>query len=253
MVSFQLLLTVALLASPLVAQEKPPAPAPVRVLALKAKTAHVQGIDTDGAHLWVTSVERAASKGFLQEFAVADGSLLRTIEVQEGGRYHPGGIAADEDSIWIPVAEYRKESSAVIQRRNKRTLALEFQFPVADHIGCLAVTPQFLIGGNWDSRDFYVWDHQGKLVRKAPSTTANGYQDLKFRDGQLVASGLLQGGQAAVDWLDISSLKLIRRLPLGNTDRSAPLTREGMTLFENRLWLLPEDGDSRLFIFDLPK
>ena len=115
------------------------------------------------------------------------------------------------------------------------------------------MTPQFLIGGNWDSRDFYVWDHQGKLVRKVPSTTANGYQDLKFRDGQLVASGLLQGGKAAIDWLDVSSLKLIRRLPLGNTDRSAPLTREGMTLFENRLWLLPEDGDSRLFIFDLPR
>jgi hypothetical protein len=29
------------------------------------------------------------------------------------------------------------------------------------------------------------------------------------------------------------------------------LTREGMTLFENRLWLLPEDGDSRLFVFYL--
>jgi len=228
-------------------------PDPVRVLALKARTAHVQGIDTDGVHLWVTSVERATRKGFLQEFAVSDGSLQRTVELQDGDRYHPGGIAAAENSIWIPVAEYRKESSAVIQRRNQRTLALEFQFPVGDHIGCLAVTPQFLIGGNWDSRDFYVWDHQGKLVRKAPSTTANGYQDLKHRDGQLVASGLLQGGQAAIDWLDVSSLKLIRRLPLSNTDRSAPLTREGMTLFEHRLWLLPEDGDSRLFIFDLPR
>jgi hypothetical protein len=213
----------------------------------------VQGIDTDGVHLWVTSVERATSKGFLQEFAVADGSLLRTIEVQDGPRYHPGGIAADKDSIWIPVAEYRKESSAVIQRRNKRTLALEFQFPVADHIGCLAITPEFLIGGNWDSRDFYIWDHQGRLVRKVSNTSENGYQDLKWHDAQLVASGLLQGGKAAVDWLDFPSLRLIRRHPLGNTDRSAPLTREGMTIFENHLWLLPEDGDSRLFIFDLPR
>jgi len=226
---------------------------PVRELALRTKTAHVQGIDTDGVHLWVTSVERAARKGFLQEFAVADGKLLRTLELQDGDRYHPGGIAAAGDSIWIPVAEYRKESSAIIQRRNKNTLALEFQFTVPDHIGCVAVTPQFLIGGNWDSRDFYVWDHQGKLLRKVPSTTANGYQDLKFRDGQLVASGLLEGGRAAIDWLDVSSLKLIRRLELGNTDKSAPLTREGMTIFENRLWLLPEDGDSRLFIFDLPR
>ena len=257
MVTFRLLLVFAAFASPIVAQgvaqPNPPAPAPVRVLALHAKTAHVQGIDTDGVHLWVTSVERTTRKGFLQEFAVADGRLLRTIELQDGDRYHPGGIAASESSIWIPVAEYRRESSAVIQRRNKNTLALEFQFPVADHIGCIAVTPEFLIGGNWDSRDFYVWDYQGKLLRKMPSSTANGYQDLKFHAGQLLASGLLQGGQGAIDWLDISSMKLIRRLPMGNTDRSAPLTREGMTVFENRLWLLPEDGDSRLFIFELPR
>src|SRR5215471_20263639 len=78
--------------------------APVRVLALKARTAHVQGIDTDGVHLWVTSVERDTRKGYLQEFAVADGRLERSVEVQDGARFHAGGIAADADSIWIPVA-----------------------------------------------------------------------------------------------------------------------------------------------------
>ena len=226
--------------------------APVRVLPLRAKTAHVQGIDTDGLHLWVTSVERATRKGFLQEFAVGDGRLERTIEVQDGERYHPGGIATEGNAIWIPVAEYRAKSSAIIERRNKQTLALEFQFAVADHIGCLAVTPQFLIGGNWDSRDFYVWDHQGKLIRKVPNTTGNGYQDLKFNEGQLVASGLLPGGKSAIDWLDAATFALLRRATLGNTDHHQPFTREGMTLFEKHLWLLPEDGESRLFVLDLP-
>jgi hypothetical protein len=235
------------------AQPVPEGPAPVRVLALQTRTAHVQGIDTDGVHLWVTSVDRATRKGYLQEFAVADGRLERSVEVQDGARFHPGGIAADADSIWIPVAEYRASSTAVIQRRSKRTLALDFQFPVPDHIGCVAVTPQLIIGGNWDSRDFYVWDHRGKLIRKVAATSGNAYQDMKVHDGQLVASGLLSGGRAAVDWLEISAMTLIHRVPLGNTDRSLPLTREGMTVFENRLWLLPEDGDSRLFVFDLPR
>lgn len=234
------------------AQTAPEALKQVRVLPLQAKTAHVQGIDTDGVHLWVTSVDRASRKGFLQEFAVADGKLERTLEVQDGDRYHPGGMAADATSLWIPVAEYRATSTATIQRRNKRTLELEFQFTVTDHIGCVAVTPEFVIGGNWDSRDFYVWDHQGKLIRKVPSTSGNSYQDLKVRAGQLIGSGTLPGGRGAIDWLDLSAMKLAERLLLGNTDRSQPLTREGMTLFENRLWLLPEDGDSRLFVFDLP-
>jgi hypothetical protein len=226
---------------------------PVRVLPLQTRTAHVQGIDTDGIHLWVTSVDRAARKGYLQEFAVADGRLERSVEVQDGDRFHPGGIAADASSIWLPVAEYRASSSAVIQRRSKRTLALEFQFAVPDHIGCIAVTPALIIGGNWDSRDFYVWDHDGKLIRKVASTSENSYQDLKVRDGLLVASGLLSGRRSAVDWLDLSSMHLIRRVPLGSTDRGEPLAREGMTVFENRLWLLPEDGDSRLFVFEIPR
>lgn len=248
MTSLRLSSVLALLAWTSAAQT----PAPIRVLALQAKTAHVQGIDTDGVHLWVTSVERATGKGYLQEFAAADGHLERSIEVQDGARYHPGGIAADADSIWIPVAEYRAASTAIIQRRNQRTLALEFQFAVPDHIGCIAVTPDFLIGGNWDSRDFYVWDHRGKLLHKVASTSGNSYQDLKFHAGQLVASGTLADGQSAVDWLDPASMKLIHRLLLGKTDRSQPFTREGMTLFENHLWLLPEDGDSRLFVFALP-
>ena len=154
-------------------QTKPDAMTPRRVLVLQAKTAHVQGIDTDGVHLWVTSVERATRKGYLQEFAVSDGRLERSVQVQDGERYHPGGIAADRDSIWIPVAEYRPKSTAVVQRRNKRTLEIQGQFEVPDHVGCIAVTPEYLIGGNWDSRDFYIWDHQGKLIRKAPSATGN--------------------------------------------------------------------------------
>ncbi|MEO8595848.1 MAG: DUF6454 family protein [Candidatus Solibacter sp.] len=225
---------------------------PLKTLALQTTTAHVQGIDTDGAKLWVTSVDRGSRKGFLQEFTVSGGRLLRTIELQDHGRFHPGGIAIDETSIWIPIAEYRANSTAVIQRRNLRTLALEAQFMVDDHIGCVAVTPEFIIGGNWDSRDLYFWDHAGKLIRKIANQTGNSYQDIKYRDGLIVASGTLTGAKAAVDWLDIAG-KLVARHTPGNTDRGQPLTREGMTVFGNQLWLLPEDGASRLFIFDLPR
>jgi hypothetical protein len=246
------LLVLAALSLYSAAQTSPAAMAPVSVLTLQTKTAHVQGIDTDGNHLWVTSVDRASRKGFLQEFSVADGRLERSVEIQDGDRFHPGGIAADADSIWIPVAEYRAKSTAVIQRRNKRTLVLESQYAVDDHIGCIAVTPEFLIGGNWDSRDFYFWDHQGKLIRRVSSATGNAYQDIKFRGGHVIASGTLTGSRAAIDWLDLS-IGLVRRLELGKTDRSQPYTREGMTLFQDRLWLLPEDGESRLFQFELPR
>ncbi len=225
---------------------------PERVLSLRGETHHVQGIDTDGSHLWLTSVDSPTRKGFLQVFSVADGRLEKEVEVQDGERFHPGGLAADATSVWIPVAEYRASSTSVIQKRNKTTLALEFQFSVPDHIGCVAVTPEFIIGGNWDSRDFYVWDHSGKLIRKVTSDTANAYQDVKVRDGSLVASGTTAGKKGAIDWLSMPSFKLDRRLPVANTDKGDPYTREGMTIFNGQLWLLPEDSSSRLFVFRLP-
>jgi len=223
----------------------------IRVLNLKGTTHHVQGIDTDAERLWVTSVNAPSRKGYLHEFSVKTGESLRAAEIQDGERFHPGGMASDANSLWIPVAEYRAKSTSVIQRRNKRTLALEYQFPVPDHIGCIAVTPELLIGGNWDSREFYVWNHRGELLRQIPITTANAYQDMKFSAGHIVAAGLLGDRTGAIDWLDLSSMKLVHRLTAGNTDRGVSYTHEGMAIDGDELLLLPEDGPSRLFVFRL--
>jgi hypothetical protein len=223
----------------------------VRVFELKGPTHHVQGIDTDAKRLWVTSVDTPRRKGYLHEFSMMTGESLRVVEIQDAERFHPGGIASGAKSLWVPVAEYRAHSSSVIQRRSMRTLEIEFQFPVPDHIGCIAVTPEFLIGGNWDSRDFYVWNHRGELVRKIASTTSNAYQDMKFDSKYIVASGLLAGGAGAIDWLDSRSLKIVHRMTAGRTDRGAAYTREGMGIWRGQLLLLPEDEPSRLFIFRL--
>jgi hypothetical protein len=225
----------------------------LKTIELKGTTHHVQGIDLDaeGTRLWVTSVDRAAKKGYLHEFSLPSGELRRTVEVGVGERFHPGGIALDGESLWIPVAEYRRDSSATIQRRNARTLELEGQFEVADHIGCVAAGAEGLIGGNWDSRIFYVWDRSGKLLRKVENPTPNGYQDLKFAGGQLVGGGLLPGRVGAIDWLEWPSLKLVKRMEAGKTSRDVPFTNEGMAVRGDRLWLLPEDGPSRLFEFGL--
>lgn len=220
-----------------------------KILELRASTYHVQGIDTDGVHLWLTSVDTPGRKGYLHEFLLEDARELRRIDLQDGDRFHAGGIAADQDSIWIPVAEYRANSTAVIQKRNTETLALELRFSVPDHIGCLAVTPEYIIGGNWDSRDFYFWDHRGNLIRKLASTTGNAYQDMKFDGSRIVASGNLADHTGAVDFLDYPSLHLTRRIKVGKTDRGAILTREAMTVFKGAIGLLPEDVNSRLFIF----
>ena len=76
----------------------------LRLLELKGTVYHVQGIDTDGTRLWVTSVDTANRKGYLHEFSVMTGDFLRVTEIQDGERFHPGGMASDGTSLWIPIA-----------------------------------------------------------------------------------------------------------------------------------------------------
>jgi len=220
----------------------------IAVISLQGVLHHVQGIDVEGGSLWVSSVDAKARKGYLTRFELPSARLIQQVEVQEGRRIHPGGIALDGDFIWVPVAEYRRGGASAIQRRHKQTLALQSSFEAPDHIGCIAAGDGFLVGGNWDSRILYRWTKEGVLLAKTPNPHATAYQDLKIVDGQLIGSGLLPGRKGVIDWLAVDDFNLLRRVEMGTTSRGVPFTNEGMTIRAGRLYLLPEDDPSRLFI-----
>jgi hypothetical protein len=113
----------------------------------------------------------------------------------------------------------------------------------------LAVSPRYLVGGNWGSRLFYVWDRKGRLLRKFTNSEANQYQDLKFFGNYLVASGVVTSASGSIDWLEWPSMRVIQRVLAGTTSRGVPFTNEGMSIDKEFLYLLPEDGPSRLFIY----
>src|SRR5207248_2535175 len=177
----------------------------------------------------------------VQECWLAGGALMPEVHLQDGVRYHPGGISATAESLWITIAKYRANSTSIIQRRNKQTLAVEKQFTVEDHIGCIAVHGDTLIGGNWDTRELYFWDTNGKLLRKEVNAARNAFQDMKVAGGMLVGSGLLADRSGAIDWIDLATLKPVRRVIAGKTSRGDPFTREGMAIVGEELMLLPED------------
>ena len=240
-----------LLAAHVSAQETRSTLTLTQTIPLAGETFHVQGIDIDGSRLWVTSVDTKAKRGLLFEYKLPEGRLLRSVEIHDGIRYHPGGMMADGESLWIPVAEYKRESTAVIQRRNKQTLALESQFVVNDHIGAIAVTPAGLIGANWDARDLYIWDRTGKQIRKVANSSQIAFQDMKFEQGKLIGSGLRSDKSGEIVWMQWPSLEVVKRLSVGRTDRGISYTHEGMATKRTKLWFLPEDGPSRLFAFTL--
>lgn len=221
-------------------------------IAIQAELDHVQGIDVRGGDLWISSVERETRKGRLHRVALPSGEAARAVEVQQGERFHPGGVALDDDWIWVPVAEYRPLSTAVIQRRRADTLELAASFEVSDHIGCIAADGDRLIGGNWDSELFYEWNRQGREISRKSRRTETHYQDLKLSDGLLVASGTMAPSRGSIDWLSPLTYTLRRRILAGETDRGVRFTNEGMAVGDGKIYLLPEDGPSRLFVFRLP-
>jgi hypothetical protein len=221
----------------------------IRTVALNAVLDHPQGITTsaDGATLFVTSVLRKEQKGLLVAFRASDGMLQQRVEVQDGARYHPGGFGRLGDALWLPVAEYRRGSTSVVQSRDTRTLAVRSSFEVADHVGAVAVTSGAIIGCNWDARVFYEWTFDGRQSARVEHDGAARYQDLHWAGEALIAAGLL-GDTGVVDLLDWPSLDLRERIVVGRTDRGVVLTAEGMAVAGSELLLLPEDDPTRVFV-----
>jgi hypothetical protein len=196
-------------------------------------------------------VDAAKKRGYVHQFNRATYKFERQVDVTEGELFHPGGLSVSGDSIWVPVAEYKPNSSAVLLELDKRTLKERRRIPVADHLGCVAVMPDGLIAGNWSSRKLYVFDRDGKQTRVIDNASPNQYQDIKFVGGMLVASGNLTKTTGAIDWYAWPSMKLVRSAQAGVTDKGRLYTAEAMALEGKDLYLLPEDGPSRLFHFVL--
>lgn len=220
-----------------------------RVVTLAATLDHPQGLaaSADGTAWFVSSVLRKAQKGVLAAFRAADGSLLRQVEVQDGPRYHPGGFGRLGDTLWLPVAEYRRASTSVVQARDVTTLAARSSFAVDDHIGAVAASAAGLIGCNWDARIFYGWTFDGRQTHRVEHLGAARYQDLHWMGDALLAGGLL-GETGVIDRLGWPSLDLEERIVVGATDRGVVLTHEGMAISGDEVLLMPEDDPSRVFV-----
>lgn len=225
---------------------------------LDGEVFHVQGLALGDDRIWVTSVDRGKRRGYLHEFERGTGKFLRRLDLTDGARYHVGGISISGGSIWVPVAEMKLDSSAALVEIDADSLAIRGKVYVADHVGCIAASDDYLVAGNWDARLFYVIDLKDRTHFKTiRNTSRTRYQDMKFDQGQIVAGGHLSLWSGTVNWIDWPSMKLTRTLragavgPVRPFGRGGPFTGEGMAIEGRELYVIPEDGPSRVFHFRL--
>ncbi len=258
---------------------------------IRFRTFHPQGMVRIGGEIYLSSVEirtlpkklPAPVDGHAYDSGVgvghlfkigADGTLLADLILGEGPIYHPGGIDYDGVSIWVPVAEYRPDSRAIIYRVSPMTMTATKVATVADHIGGVVhdVARGQIVGISWGSRRFYDWPvrRDGSMPGASLSDPiANidnyiDYQDCHYLGGPtMLCSGVADyaAGTAeespfgGIDLVDLPSHRPVWQVPI------AMRALSGRSMTQNPFWVeptatglrayfVPDDDASTLFVYD---
>ena len=221
---------------------------------LNFPTYHVQGLAVTEDIYYISSVDRDSNRGWLFKVDRETLTLLEEQELTKGALIHPGGIEMDDTYLWIPNAEYDRDGPSEILAFDTQSLEVSRAFSVNDHIGLIASNgTDRLYGANWDSVNFYVWDWDGNLIKMVANPTDMNYQDCEFSDSYLICGGTKNGSPSGtIDFIDPGNWTLVYRIEVRDTSLGHPLTREGLSLFGDEVFLLPEDGlDSEIMIYQV--
>ena len=187
---------------------------PVGSLALGFDAGHPQGMVRVDRYWWISTVDLAASRGWV--LVVDDGgALVERVAVGDEVRFHPGGLDFDGEALWVASAEYRPRSSAVVERLVPGAAAPEPGFGHGDHVGAVVrLGPDGdLVGWTWGSRRFLRWSVDGTLVAEVRNP---GYF-VDHQDGQwLGADSVLCGGVGVgggIGLLRGRDLTMLREVP----------------------------------------
>jgi len=243
--------------------------------------AHTQGFEVAGASYYVTARR--------EDLRPKRALLLRTaksatywdvwnITPRDSGNAgmpldHPGGMQSDGQRLWIPIAQSKPKSRSIIRVFPLAALIAgqplkpQFELPVNDHIGAIAVSTNhnLVLGANWDTESVYVWDLQGNLKRTligsdlrlrglgavagADPRSGVAVQDWKIIGDRLFASGLVRQPDAPAT-ASKSRFVSFSNFPESDFQRSTTtlplhqgteLAREAMAISDGAILLLPAD------------
>ena len=225
----------------------------------------------------VDGMDRDAGAGVGHLFKMdLQGRLLSRTTLGEATMYHPGGIDYDGRWIWTSVAEYRPDSRSIVYRVDPDTLQATEVFRFADHLGAIVHDParRELHAVSWGSRRFHRWTvgSRGEVNPGAVRTSLNpslyvDYQDCKYVGaGQMLCSGVTEmRPPAAAAPFRLGGLDLVS-LDDGRPLHQVPIplwTTSGLAMSQNPVWIepnqsgglrvyfMPEDNQSTLYIYDV--
>jgi hypothetical protein len=226
----------------------------------------------------IDGYDRSPGEGVGHLFEIGqNGELLRQTKLGEGTIYHPGGIDYDGKYVWVPVAEYRPDSHSIIYRVNPNTLEATEVFRFPDHIGGIVhnTTAGTLHGVSWGSRRLYRWTLNNSLdvtdADRPPEElyTLNKEHYIDYQDCQYVGanmalcSGLVVYNTpkdpsfyfGGIDLVDLETDTPAWQIPVTLWTESGLVMTHNPVFVEKRsgalrYYFMPEDDNSRLFVYD---
>ncbi|MGL4369725.1 MAG: DUF6454 family protein [Spirochaetota bacterium] len=210
-------------------------------------THHVQGLEVTGRYYYISSVDISAKRGWLYKVDRSSMKLLAARDITEKKMYHPGGIHYDGTYLWVCLAEYKADSKARIIAFDPETLSPQRSFIVKDHVSFIVSNGKDrLYGSSWASKMLYEFDWDGNILRKPVNPRDRDYQDGTFIGGRLVIGCKTTG---RMDIIDPATFEVIGRLLTPRISPKDYMTREGLSVFGDQIFLMPEDGpNTRIFI-----
>ena len=267
----------------------------VAAIPVKFNTQHPQGMIKIGDTFYVSSVEiktptkrypqlqdgydrdTGEGAGHLFKFDMS-GNLITDLAIGEGSIYHPGGIDFDGRWIWVPAAEYRPNSRAIVYRVDPATMKATEVFRYGDHVGGVVhnIKNNTLHGVSWGSRRFYTWslDANGRVtnldtppekLRVANPSGYIDYQDCKYLGGHEALCSGLNTYQMKKDGprfplggfeiVDLAANRAVFQIPVELwTESGLPMTYNPFwiepTATGLRAYFMPEDEKSTLYVYE---
>jgi Family of unknown function (DUF6454) len=249
----------------------------VAEIPIKFPTHHPQGMVKIGDTFYVSSVERENPAGHLFKID-KDGALITDLRLGAGEIFHPGGIDFDGKDLWVPVAEYRPDSRAIVYRVEPQTMKATEAFRFADHIGAVAfdADTRTLHGVSWGSRRFYRWPVGADGTVKDPGVPSQlatlnpshyvDYQDCHFAGGGVMLCGgvtVLRPAPPAtpfrlggLELIDLASGRPVHQVPVQLWLPSGQVMTENPVWIETtatglRAYFMPEDDRSTIYVYDV--
>ncbi|OJJ48952.1 hypothetical protein ASPZODRAFT_61126 [Penicilliopsis zonata CBS 506.65] len=130
-------------------------------------------VATEKYNRTINGTDRTAGAGYAhmlvydgQGGLIANATLTRPGDIE----YHAGGIDYDGRYIWIPLAQYRPNSTATIVRLDPLTLEVQRLFAVDDHNGGVVhdTIADTLVTLNWNARNATTWSFKDYPSSFAP-------------------------------------------------------------------------------------